>query len=236
MKKYVTLVLTVILVFAMNVAVFAAGSPKTQIDVDGQGNIGGTKVSVKVDNSTDDKIISKDAVDTTAANAAKAAVEQLGVVTKDENKKAVGTLVGAVVDVKLSDGVTAQPSEENPVVITFKVTGIKDDDVIIAAHQKHDGTWEYLKTETGEGKITVSFTSLSPVAFIKITTQEIPESEKETEAETEAEEEEEEEEEETKNSSSVSPKTGDYSAVLLGILAVSMAGIGICVKRAGKLE
>lgn len=232
MKKYTMLALTGMLVLAMNVNVFAAGSPKTTIDVMQTVVVDGSEVKAEVivNNSKDETIIKKDAVDTTAKNAAEAAVNS-GIVTKENNTKVVGTLVGAVVDVQMNGEIT--PSAEKPVTLTFTITGIKANDVIIAAHQKHDGTWEYLRTTTGEGTVSVQFTSLSPVAFIKVTTEEI--AEQETTEEAEAEEQETEEQDDV-NSSSTSPKTGDNSAVLLGIVAACVTGVCICAKRVSKLD
>lgn len=225
MKKIKVLALTVVLVLAMNAVVFAAGSPNTNIEPDGKVEVDGKEVSVYVNN-----VVNNDAV-TSKENVDKIALEAVKAATGNSNTEVKGTLMGAVVDITLAEGV--QPSEENPVTIRIKVQGATASDVIIAAHQKHDGVWEYLPTTTGEGTVTITFTSLSPVAFIKV-----PADAFNTNEEEEYEEEEEEEEEEAAQpATSVSPKTGDDSAVvLLGVIAVSMAGACICVRRVGKVE
>ena len=57
-----------------------------------------------------------------------------------------------------------------PIDITFKVNGVKAGDKVVCLHWK-DNAWEKLETVTGEGIVTVKgFTSLSPVAFIKVDT------------------------------------------------------------------
>ena len=53
--------------------------------------------------------------------------------------------------------------------ITFKVNGIKAGDKVILLHHVSDAKgWEKLDTITGNGTVTATFNSLSPVAFIKL--------------------------------------------------------------------
>ena len=56
-----------------------------------------------------------------------------------------------------------------PLTITFKVNGIKAGDKVILLHYV-DATkgWEKIDTTTGNGTVTATFNSLSPVAFIKV--------------------------------------------------------------------
>ena len=56
-----------------------------------------------------------------------------------------------------------------PVTITFTVNGIKAGDKVILLHYV-DATkgWEKIDTTTGNGTVTATFNSLSPVAFIKV--------------------------------------------------------------------
>ncbi len=56
-----------------------------------------------------------------------------------------------------------------PLTITFKVNGIKAGDKVILLHYVSDEKgWEKLDTTTGNGTVTATFNSLSPVAFIKL--------------------------------------------------------------------
>ena len=56
-----------------------------------------------------------------------------------------------------------------PLTITFKVNGIKAGDKVILLHHVSDANgWEKLDTITGNGTVTATFNSLSPVAFIKL--------------------------------------------------------------------
>lgn len=62
-----------------------------------------------------------------------------------------------------------------PVTITFKVNGIKAGDKVILLHYVDEKTgWEKLDTTTGEGTVTATFNSFSPVAFIKVADAESP--------------------------------------------------------------
>ena len=56
-----------------------------------------------------------------------------------------------------------------PLTITFKVNGIKAGDKVNLLHHVSDAKgWEKLDTITGNGTVTATFNSLSPVAFIKL--------------------------------------------------------------------
>lgn len=56
-----------------------------------------------------------------------------------------------------------------PLTITFTVNGIKAGDKVILLHYVDAAKgWEKLDTTTGNGTVTATFNSLSPVAFIKV--------------------------------------------------------------------
>ena len=74
--------------------------------------------------------------------------------------------VAAIVEVSLPAGVT-MPAEG--LAITFDVDGIVAGDHIYLLHQKADGTWETITpSKVADGKVTATFTSLSPVAIVKV--------------------------------------------------------------------
>lgn len=51
--------------------------------------------------------------------------------------------------------------------ITFNVGGVVAGQKIAVLHQLHDGSWELLTPDSvGNGTVTVTFSSLSPVAFV----------------------------------------------------------------------
>lgn len=55
-----------------------------------------------------------------------------------------------------------------PATVTFTANGIKaTDEVVILHYSDANKAWEAIKTTTGEGTITATFNSLSPVVFVK---------------------------------------------------------------------
>ena len=75
-----------------------------------------------------------------------------------EEKNANSTVL-ALVDVKSTGSKT----------ITFEVAEVKAGDKIYLLHQKADKTWEVIHPDKVEdGKVTATFTSLSPVAIVKV--------------------------------------------------------------------
>lgn len=54
------------------------------------------------------------------------------------------------------------------VAITFTAYGISAGDNIVVLHLKKDGTWEQISATAGDGVITGTFTSLSPVFYAKV--------------------------------------------------------------------
>ncbi|MFI3236450.1 MAG: hypothetical protein R3Y47_00305 [Lachnospiraceae bacterium] len=57
--------------------------------------------------------------------------------------------------------------EFDTIQIKFAVDGVSSGQGIMCLHQKSDGTWEAITPDTVDaGYVTVTFTSLSPVAFV----------------------------------------------------------------------
>lgn len=109
----------------------------------------------------------------------------------------------AVVDVK---EVTAEGATF-PVTITFSVPGVKADTKVAILHY-NGSAWEVVDSKAGNGTITATFTSLSPVAFVV---------DKNTASSSTA-----------VKTTSTSPKTGESSmVVVVGMLAM-IAAAGAC--------
>ncbi len=72
----------------------------------------------------------------------------------------------AAADISLEGGTV---SESNPITVTFSIQGVSAGDAISVIHKKADGTWEKLAGTAGDGTVTVTFTSLSPVLFARTT-------------------------------------------------------------------
>lgn len=142
MKKIVTTALALVLTLGMGVTAFAAPSVSTEVKASDATDSKGNKVEVTVNVATEE----------VKTEAAAKATELVG----------EGSSVLATVDVTLPTAV----SKENPVTITFSVPGVKAGDAVSVLHQKHDGTWEKLAGIAGDGTVTVTFTELSPIAFV----------------------------------------------------------------------
>ncbi|MGN0168636.1 MAG: hypothetical protein ACI4AB_11370 [Acetatifactor sp.] len=82
---------------------------------------------------------------------------------KIEGVTAGGTLDLAVpAGTDISSGARITFSDENI------SANVKSGDKIVVLHIKHDGSIEYIPAEAGDGTITATFTSLSPVAWFKV--------------------------------------------------------------------
>ena len=74
--------------------------------------------------------------------------------------------VVAVVEVELPEGEVPAGG----ISITFNVDGIVAGDNVYLLHGLKDGSWETIKpSKVEDGKVTATFTSLSPVAIVKAT-------------------------------------------------------------------
>lgn len=67
-------------------------------------------------------------------------------------------------DVDISSGVKVTFTDSN-----IKAS-VKNGDKVIVLHVKHDGSIEYIPAVAGDGTITATFTSLSPIAWFKVGT------------------------------------------------------------------
>lgn len=77
---------------------------------------------------------------------------------------------GGVLEVSITNGADISGGKS----ITFSdeniAANVKSGDTIALLHVKHDGSIEYLPAVAGDGTITATFTSLSPVAWFKVNT------------------------------------------------------------------
>ncbi len=89
----------------------------------------------------------------------------------DNMKKELGTYYKdgmGIIDTKNVKVVGDASSIAWPATVTFKANGIKaTDEVVILHYNDTNKAWEAIKTTTGEGTITATFNSLSPVVFVK---------------------------------------------------------------------
>lgn len=193
MKKIMALLVAGVLTCSVGLTAFAASSPSTpstNTTVTGSSTVEGIKVW--------DKIL----VDGKEVSSSVSIVEANAEVVKAAEAEAV-TAVGAnavvlkVVDVNFSEGFKT-------ITISFSLKNVKANDKIVALHQKADGSWETITPDKVEdGKVTVTFNSLSPVAFV------------------------------TGEAAAVkSPKTGDMTVPFVAIIAViALAGSALVSKK-----
>ena len=147
MKRAVTILLTFVMVLSMAVTVFAANSPE---------NPGAVTVSSAVDASGNAVKLAVESNSTAQTAAAElTAAELKSVIGNDYNDK---MSVLNVVDVQYTG--TAYP-----VTVTFNVSGVKSTDKVVVLHKAASG-WEVVKATVGNGTVTATFNSLSPVAFV----------------------------------------------------------------------
>lgn len=117
--------------------------------------------------------------------------------------------------------VTCKTKDFKSITIPFSVKGVKAGDNIIVMHKKSDGTWEQIKPDKVEdGVVTVTFTSLSPVAFIHVGSAANGNGAAATKTAAKG-----------VLGASRSPKTYDWFPVISALALVSILGTVYCKKR-----
>lgn len=227
MKKKVLSVLAALMVMTMGTTVFAADSPDASSVTDVKENEAQKAevaapeaktaaeyvAAVKVEGATVEAVSEatvaatveeiKSLLKDVDAVATVISSDELKTAAVDTAKKIVPE-IKTVVEVSAPAGVTV--SKENPISLTFEVAGIKAGSNILVLHW--NGTaWETIKPESVEdGKITASFTSLSPIAIVELSV-------------------------ESAAGSQTSPSTGEAASVLPVLAVICMAGAVVCGKK-----
>lgn len=150
-RKVFGLVLAAALTVATTMTAFAAPSPSTSGAV--------TKTTAATD-------ANGNAIDVTISEVPAQYAEA---VTEVKNIETVKQLLGAdfkegmkVADVK---EVTVPEGTAFPATLTFAISGVTANTNVAVLH--YNGTaWEVIKAKAGDGTITATFDSLSPVAFV----------------------------------------------------------------------
>ena len=160
MKKKLTAILAAVMVLALNLSAFAAPSVTTvTADKTGATQTAGALadgVSVK----TSGIVINGTQQTVTPV------VKSVSAATVTSAQTAAKSLVSANANLlKLVD--VSLPVSFTSAKITFDVSGVKAGQKVTVLHQKADGTWEKISNVVvGDGTVTATFTSLSPVAFV----------------------------------------------------------------------
>ena len=143
MKKKIAVVLTALMVMAMGTTAFAATSPTTKTSETT------TAEATAYANVTAAPTVK--AVTTAQVEAAQ---------TQAVASVAPTAKVLQMIDVTL-------PVSFEKAQLTFSVNGVTAGQKIAVLHQKHDGSWEVINPDSvGNGTVTATFTSLSPIAFV----------------------------------------------------------------------
>lgn len=178
-KKLLTLVLSAVLCLGMSTTVLA--SPSTSQSASGAyATVGGQQVEIGVSSMLDVNEAQAEAM--TAALYSKFENVDWSAMTEEEMiefnnevytsfiQETIGVTVAGVeltdfVDLKNTTGADLSAG----VSITFPATGISAGDSIIVIHLTDAGEWEHIPAVAGDGVITGTFTSLSPVYYFKVT-------------------------------------------------------------------
>lgn len=148
-----TLGLVVAMVACVGMTVFAAPSPSATIVVN--------KVSKAVDKSGN-------AVEVTIKDVPAEHAEAVAEVkTEAKLKELLGSEFTATTAVAAVREISVPEGTEFPVTITFEMSGVTSSSKVWVLHYDTEkGAWEKLEATAGEGTITATFSSLSPVAFV----------------------------------------------------------------------
>lgn len=153
MKKFIALACAAVLTVASAVTAFAQPSV----------SVSGVVTAITTATDKDGNAVNA-TISEVPAEYANAVAE---VKTEAKLKELLGseyTSTMQVVDVK---DVTVPAGTVFPVTITFKVTGVTASTKVAVLHYNTTTkAWEKVESKAGEGTITATFTSLSPVAFV----------------------------------------------------------------------
>lgn len=222
MKKLITFALAAVLGLSMSISAFAATSITTSVTTDVEADQ--VVVTDKDGNViTDESIVINVSDLSEKREEAKAALEKSG----------IKGAITHVVDVTTNDVGQSYLQAGGSFRITLLVPGAKSGDTYKLLHQKADGTWEVLDAAVGNGTVTATFTSLSPVVIVKVsenTTQggnTTPDNNTNSGNNTTP-------GDNTNQSTNTvaSPKTGDYSMFgIFAVMAVCAAGLVVVNRR-----
>lgn len=248
-KKLLSVALSTIMVLSMATVAFAAGSPSAstvtpivkneevkaevaapktkapaeyvQVVSGTKATVGGVEVAAPVIEAVPETTVAATVAEVIAQLndvlnvAEKIESNELKVAATDATKKIVPE-IKAVVEVKAPEGVVV--SAENPITLTFPAPGVKATSNIMILHW--DGSkWETIKAIAGDGTVTATFTSLSPIAIVELTVENASNTTTNTTTNT------------TVTPDTTSPKTAAPVAVLPVMLVSSLAGAVVCKKK-----
>jgi hypothetical protein len=153
MKKFFGAAMATVMMFAMSATAFAAGSPVASGTVNTV-----TKAVDKNGNAVNVKIQAM-------PEEYKAVAEEIKNV--DNVKKVLGDAFVEGMSVVDVQDVVVDGEATFPLTITFKVPGVVSGTKVAVLHYDTEkSAWEVVESKAGDGTITATFNSLSPVAFV----------------------------------------------------------------------
>ncbi len=154
MKKMMTAALALVLTLGMGVTAMAASVTKTV-------NVHNVAVSIS-------SVVDKDGNAVQGATVADAS-EAVKAEAFAQATSYMNTFMNTSVDMLATKDVNlAGVSAANPVTITFNVEGVAAGNTIIVLHKSSTRGWEVMPgVSVGNGTVAVTFTDLSPVAFLR---------------------------------------------------------------------
>jgi hypothetical protein len=167
MKKLVTLLCAGVLAFSMGMVAFASASPT--------GSASSSQPSGTYTPSTGNEEADKagtvavyETIDIPNFQNAKVLVSGCSDAIKSEAVQQAATLGYASEPFAYVDVNITGYKDGTPVTIPFNLNNIVEGESIIVLHQLKDGTWETIIPDKVEnGKVIVTFSSLSPVVFVR---------------------------------------------------------------------
>ncbi|HIW21122.1 MAG TPA: hypothetical protein H9887_03775 [Candidatus Dorea intestinavium] len=154
-RRVMALISAVVLMFAMGITATAADS------VTGNGVVAGTGVASATDkNGNNVKLI----VSSVPSQYADAVAE---VKTASKLKELLGDAYVDTMEVVGVYDVSVEGEAEFPITATFTISGVTKNTKVATLHyDTTKGAWEKVASTAGDGTITATFNSLSPVAFV----------------------------------------------------------------------
>ena len=143
MKKIFAVILSLVMVLAMGTVVFAAGSPTA-----------GDSVKPAKDKNGNDILLTK---------------SQASATIVDEAKEQAANLEGDATVVSTFN-LTPPAGTSGPYTITLSVAGITASDKVVILHKATTG-WETVNATAGNGTVTFTVNTLSPISVVKVGTK-----------------------------------------------------------------
>jgi len=207
MKKILAVLCVAVMVVGMPFSVLAA--PSVQVsgvvtNIVSATDANGNPINITIQNLDDAAFTEEE----------RAAIEEI------KNMEILKALLGdkfvegmQVIDIK---NIVAPAGTVFPVTITFEVPGVSEDTKAVVLHyDTSKKAWELVETKVGNGTITATFTSLSPVAFVV----DGKAADAANAATTKT----------TTSTQALSPKTGEMNVVLYAcvVAGIALTGMGI---------